>query len=129
MIVPDAVVEEVTAYSDDAARALATEEWIEPGPAVGTPSSISAWDLGAGESAVLAWAVAHPGTVAVLDDYAARTCAQALNVPLVGTLGLALRAKVSGRVSTAGSLVEELRRAGLYLSDRVVRKALALVGE
>jgi predicted nucleic acid-binding protein len=50
-------------------------------------------------------------------------------MPVVGTLGLALRAKREGLVPSARSLVEELRRAGLYLSDGVVRDALALVGE
>jgi len=129
IVVPDTVAEEVKAHSDDAARALETHSWLEPVPAVEISPAIAAWDLGAGESAVVSWAVAHPGSLAIVDDYAARTCAEALGVPLVGTLGLALRAKFSGQVPSARPLVEELRKAGLYLSDRVIREALALVGE
>ncbi len=90
---------------------------------------VGSWDLGAGESAVLSWALEHPGTLAVIDDYAARTCATVLGVPVKGTLGLALLAKGRGRATNARSLVEELRRAGLYLSDAVIRDALSLVGE
>jgi predicted nucleic acid-binding protein len=65
----------------------------------------------------------------VIDDYAARTCAEVLGVPVIGTLGLALRAKTRGRVAAARPLVEDLRRAGLYLSDRLINDALSLVGE
>ncbi len=37
---------------------------------------IVAWDLGAGESAVLTWARRHPGFTAILDDCAALRCAE-----------------------------------------------------
>ena len=127
IVVPEIVAEEVAAHSDEAARALGAQGWLEGVPAVQVSPAIAAWDLGAGESAVVSWAVAHPGSLAILDDYAARTCAEALGVPLVGTLGLALRAKVSGQVASARPLVEELRKAGLYLSDHLIREALALV--
>lgn len=117
------------AHSDEAARALDAEEWIEEMPRHSILEVVASWDLGAGESAVLSWALAHPGTLAVIDDYAARTCAGVLGVPVKGTLGLALLAKQQGRVPSARPLVEELRQAGLYLSDALIRDALSLVGE
>ena len=98
-------------------------------PTITTPDVVSSWDLGAGESAVLAWALAHPGTLAVLDDFAARRCARVLDIQVKGTLGLALLAKRRGRIEMARPLVQELCAAGLYLSDAVIRQALALVGE
>lgn len=129
IIVPAAVAEEITAHSDEAARAIGEHSWLERVPALPVSLAVAAWDLGAGESAVLSWATTHPGCVAVIDDYAARTCAEVLGIPVVGTLGLALRAKALGRVRSARPLVEELRRAGLYLSDALIREALSLVGE
>lgn len=129
IIVPAAVAEEVAAHSDEAARAIGEHAWLENVPAIPVSATVAAWDLGAGESAVLSWAAAHPGSLAVVDDYAARTCAEVLGVPVVGTLGLALRAKVRGRVPLARPLIEELRRAGLYLSDALIRDTLSLVGE
>lgn len=129
VVVPAAVAEEITAHSDEAAHSIGVHVWLECVPAIPASPAVAAWDLGAGESAVLSWAAAHPGCVAVIDDYAARTCAQVLGVPVVGTLGLALRAKVRGRVPFARPLVEELRRAGLYLSDALIRDALSAVGE
>lgn len=129
VFVPAAVAEEISAHSDEAARALSSCAWLVRAPAEPISEVVMAWDLGMGESAVLSWAVSRPGTLAVLDDYAARTCAEVLGVPVVGTLGLALRAKARGGVVSARPLVEDLRSAGLYLSDAVVRAALALVGE
>ena len=93
------------------------------------PSIIQAWDLGPGESAVLAWAHAHPDCEAIIDDLAARRCAATLGIPVRGTLGLVLLAKKRGRISLARPVVEALRQAGMYLSDRVANSALGLVDE
>lgn len=57
------------------------------------------------------------------------SCARVLRLPVIGTLGLVLRAKARGRIPVARPVVEDLRRAGLYLSDALIREALALVAE
>lgn len=126
---PEAVRLELTAHSDEAARAVVRTDWLETVTTPPIPTTIAAWDLGAGETACLAWAAAHPGTIAVIDDYAARTCAEVMGVPVIGTLGLALRAKRIGRIESARPVVEDFRRCGLYLSADLIRQALALVGE
>ena len=77
----------------------------------------------------MTWVHAHPGSEAILDDLAARRCAATFNIPVRGTLGLALIPKQHGRVPSARQLLEQLRQGGMYLSDRVMNKALALVGE
>jgi len=43
--------------------------------------------------------------------------------------GLVLRAKRIGRIAAARPVVEQLREAGMYLSDRVLNRALNLVHE
>ena len=130
VMVPDEVAREVRAHSSDAAiHALDSQAWLKPTPSPNIPQIIQAWDLGPGESSVLAWAHAHPGAVAIIDDLAARRCCAALSLPYRGCLGLALLAKKRGLVSSARPVVEELRRAGLYLSDEVIRHAVSVVGE
>jgi predicted nucleic acid-binding protein len=129
LAVPEAVRTEVTAHSDEAAQAVESTDWLVTVATPPIPTNLAAWDLGAGESACLAWAMTNPGTTAVIDDYAARTCAQAMGVEVIGTLGLALRAKRAGKIESAQSVVEDLRRSGLYLSEDLIRQALALVGE
>jgi predicted nucleic acid-binding protein len=104
-------------------------QWIQVLDPIPVPAVIQAWDLGPGESAVLAWAQLHPETEAIIDDLAARRCARVLGIGVRGTLGLLLLAKQRGRIARARPVLDALRREGMYLSDRVVDEALALVGE
>jgi predicted nucleic acid-binding protein len=131
VVVPAPVAEEIRAggAADAAVQALASTPWLTvvEGPAV--PAAIQTWDLGNGEASVLAWAHAAPGTMAILDDLAARRCAAALRIPVRGTLGLVLAAKQRGQIPAARPVLEILRGSGMYLSDPVLNKALALVGE
>lgn len=78
---------------------------------------------------MLAWALANPKTEAILDDLAGRRCADRLEIPIRGTSGLVLAARQHGHIAGAKPLIERLRQTGMYLSDRVVTKALAIVGE
>jgi predicted nucleic acid-binding protein len=130
--VPEPVAREIRAYGsgDPTARALKKETWLveRPVPENRTPQ-ILAWDLGAGESAVLELALAFPGSTAVIDDLAGRRCAESLGIPLRGTLGLVLDAKQSGRLASARPVLEQLRDRGMYLSDSILERALSFVGE
>jgi predicted nucleic acid-binding protein len=67
--------------------------------------------------------------VAVLDDLAGRRCAEALGIPVTGTVGLVLGARKRGMIPAARPVLEELRDNGMYLSSAVLERALALVGE
>lgn len=131
VVVPEAVATEIRrrGASDPTAQAIADIAWlavVQPPP---IPPHIQAWGLGQGESSVLTWAHAYPGTEAIIDDLAARRCAAAFNIPVRGTLGLVLMAKQRGRIPAARPILMQLRQGGMYLSDRVMNQALALVGE
>ena len=131
VIVPEAVAFEieVRGENDPAARALATTSWLVVTQTPPVPPQIQAWGLGPGESAVLAWAQAYPGSEAIIDDLAGRRCAAALNIPVRGTLGLVLIAKQRGHISSARHVLQQLRQGGMYLSDRVLNEALKRVEE
>jgi predicted nucleic acid-binding protein len=58
------------------------------------PATVIEWSLGAGESSVIAACLARPGSTAVLDDAEARACARTLSVPMIGTLGIVVRARL-----------------------------------
>ncbi|HEV2843792.1 MAG TPA: DUF3368 domain-containing protein [Thermoanaerobaculia bacterium] len=96
---------------------------------IATSSEIAAWNLGPGESQVLALAGARPRSRAVLDDLEARRCAQSLGLAVIGTLGVVLRARRKGVIERARPVIEHLRRVGLYASDSLVEQALAHLGE
>jgi predicted nucleic acid-binding protein len=131
VVVPEAVIGEIRAYglADPTVVAIGRASWLATAAAIAIPPEVAAWDLGPGESAVLALAMAEPGAFVVIDDRDARRCARSLNIPLIGTLGLVLRAKMEGWISEARPVVERLRDSGMYLSDQVIKESLALVGE
>lgn len=131
LVVPEAVAGEILQRgpNDPTAQAISHTAWLSVIQTPAVPASIQAWALGAGESAVLAWAHAHPGTEAILDDLPARRCAAAHGIPVRGTLGLVLLAKQRGHVGAARPILLQMRQAEMYLSDRVMNQALKLVGE
>lgn len=131
LLVPAAVAEEIRRRGpkDPTSAALREEGWIEVVPTPPPDQEIHRWDLGSGESAVLALARQKPGHVAVIDDLAGRKCAASLGIPVRGTLGIVLVAKRRGVVTAARPILEDLLRTGLYLSRRVLDEALTRVGE
>lgn len=128
--VPEVVVGEIRAgHNEPAAQAIDTCAWLKVVSVDTTPPHIVAWNLGAGDSAVLAWALANAGTGAVIDDREGRRCAAQLGIKVVGTVGLVLAAKRRDLVPAARPVIEALIASGLYLSEQIVDSALALVGE
>lgn len=130
-VVPSAVAEEIRRHceTDVTARAIRESSWIRVVSDPPIPAAIQAWDLGRGESSVLAWAQAHPGCEAIVDDLSARRCAATLGLPVRGTLGLVLVAKRRGRIPDARPVIDALRAAGMYLSDSVIDRALSMIDE
>lgn len=47
----------------------------------------------------------------------------------IGTLGILLRAKRLGILPSARPLVEQLRRSGMYLDERLLQSVLVELGE
>ncbi len=131
IIVPEAVAREIQTYGeqDITLQALSSKNWLVIRETPPIPSIIENWDLGAGESAVLAWGYTNPGTEVILDDLAARRCATTLKIPVRGTLGLVLIAKQRGLIPSARPIIDRLRQSGMYLSDPIVNQSLKSVGE
>jgi predicted nucleic acid-binding protein len=131
LVVPDQVFREVTRRDppDAAATALPSLPWLRRVHVQGIVAEVERCDVGPGESAVLAVARAHPGSVAVLDDLAARRCAVRLGIPTRGTVGILLLAKQLGAIPSVGPVLTRLRQTGMYLSDRVMRSVLNRAGE
>jgi predicted nucleic acid-binding protein len=127
--VPDAVVCEVGAKSEGDHGRFVSLSGARVEADVPVSSDVAAWSLGRGESQVITLAGVIPGSRTVLDDLAARRCAQSLGLPVIGTLGIVLRAKRKGVITAARPIVEHLRRVGLYASDALIEQALAHLGE
>lgn len=87
-------------------------------------------DLDEGEKQAIGLASTIEGhVVLLLDDRAGRQVAKRLNIRTTGLVGLLLLAKEKGLVENVGSLIEELRNNGYWLSDGVIEVARRLAGE
>lgn len=126
--IPATVADEVAVLPVGRCVLDSLRDWERP-PDLPIPDEIARWSLDAGESQVLALALAQPGSRAVLDDLAARRAAEAIGVRITGTVGVILRAKQTGIVPAARPVLQHLRETGLYLSDRLFDEFLAIVGE
>lgn len=130
IVVPEAVWKEVVLdeWEDAAARQLSKQSWpvrVE----VECSRRVAAWQLGAGETAVLSHALANPPLRAVIDDMDARRCASTLNIPILGTGGLLVLAKRRGLLTSVAEGIAKLRDAGLWLSDDMARILATQAGE
>ncbi len=115
---------------NDAARRLLAAGRIPLVDVPPPPPELLAWDLGMGETAVLAYALTNPGWTAVLDDRAARRCAKAFSIPLQGTLAVVLLARQRNLIPSAASVIRGLQAGGFRLKDELIREVLRdMVGE
>ena len=129
--IPEPVAEEILqrGQNDITAQAIKNTAWLVIQPVEDIPMSILEWRLGAGESAVLALGLAHLNAEVIIDDLAGRKCADSLDIPVRGTLGLVLAAKKRGVIPKARPVIEDMMGAGLYLSKRILNRALEKVDE
>ena len=93
------------------------------------PPVIIAWNLGLGETEVLAWAYENPGYEVILDDRAARNCALSLNLPVRGTISILLLAKMSGHLKELTPILLQLEQAGFRIDSTIISKAKNLAKE
>ena len=97
LVLPQPVADEIRRYRNaDAASQWVNrngERFLEPASPVSP--ELRGTKIGSGERAVISWAMANPGFVAVLDDAEARSIAVRHGVPLLGTVGIILKIKGS----------------------------------
>lgn len=131
VLVPEAVLSELGAKTgqDWLASAVLSQPGLEIVESPPIPENVERWNLGAGESAVLAVCLARPGFRAVLDDLRGRRCAHALGIPLFGTLGIIVEARQRQLIPAARPLIEAIIGAGYYIGEALVAAALRQVGE
>ena len=115
---PDAVAQEIIRGNDLASQYLFNfeKDWLTRRQA-DPVSEVLVWNLGDGETEVLSLAFEDKETIALVDERAARRCADTLGVRTLGTGGLLIAAKRRSLISSVESELDKLENAGLYLSD------------
>jgi predicted nucleic acid-binding protein len=125
-IIPRAVHAEVLLGRPDAPEVPAIREALEARSLAArdltTPSDAEEFrgTLGQGEAEVIALARETGADAVVIDDRAARRMAGRIGLTVVGTVGVLLMARATGRLATVMPLVEALRSQGFRISDAVL---------
>lgn len=93
------------------------------------PSEWLALDLGARELAAMALALENRDRIILLDNALARRIAQAAGLNVWGTLKVLLEAKAHSLTESVEPLINRLEDAGMWVSDDIRQRILALAGE
>jgi len=83
-----------------------------------------------GESEAIALAVEQRPDVLLLDELEARRVARTFQLPVSGAIGILIRAKLQGTVTSLSAELDRLRdEGGFWLSKDLYNQAIAAVGE
>jgi len=130
IVVPEAVWQEimVNSHGDKAAQLLPTMDWLTKVSVISLPE-VMTWDLGAGETEVLSFAIKHRLYAPKLDDMLAKKCAKALNLQTIGTGTLLILAKEHGLIPSVEQSLRKLQDVGLWISEPVIQLLKNKAGE
>ena len=82
-----------------------------------------------GESSAIALALETPDSTVILDDYKARKIAQQLGLTYTGTMGVIIKAKLKGIISSIKPLLEKIKQTDFRLSPEIELQALKEANE
>jgi len=105
--------------------------WIEViSPHNGPLVQLLQRELHKGESETIALAVELHADLAFLDESDARRVAKIYGLKMSGVIGILVRAKLAGKVTSLRNELDNLRLdGGFWIGDDVFDRALAAVGE
>src|SRR5690606_36512745 len=91
---------------------------------------VFAMKLGAGEAEAITLALERKAAFVLIDDRTARLTAEHVGLVPLGVLGILIRAKHKGLISTVGPAIERLvREMDFTVSDRLLQHTLREAGE
>ena len=82
-----------------------------------------------GESSAIALALETPNSTKILDDYKARKVAERLGITFTGTIGVIIKAKLSGIIPSIKPILEKIKQTDFRLSAEIELFALKVANE
>jgi len=130
IVTPEAVWQEILSGPriDRAVQLLPGFDWLKR-VHVTPAATVVRWDLGAGETAVLSFAIEQRAYISVLDDLLAKKCARSLGLPTLGTGALLILAKEHGLIESVENALRQLQKVGLWISEAVIQMLKHRAGE
>jgi predicted nucleic acid-binding protein len=130
IIIPSAVFEEIENGKDKPFyQNLKKFDWIQIHKIKNQPSIKYIFDLDKGEAEVLILADEIQADLIIMDEVMGRRYAKQLEFRLTGTIGILLKAKELGLITSLKEHIDELIEKGTWLSPSLVSKALKIAEE
>lgn len=85
--------------------------------------------LDEGESEAIVLALQEKADIILLDDYDAREFARIYGLKITGIIGILLKAKYTGRISSLSLILENLKETGFWLNEDLRSQILSDAGE
>ena len=82
-----------------------------------------------GEASALALALEMPDSTVILDDYRGRKVAEKLKINYTGTIGVIVKAKIKGIISSIKPLLAKIKETNFRLTMEIELQALKESGE
>jgi predicted nucleic acid-binding protein len=108
---------------------LDTLPWLKTKDIVIEQSLRTVSGLGSGEAAAISLAIDSAARIVLLDDRLGRRIAIGRGLPIVGSLGVLLRAKREGHVPAIEPIMDALIAQGRYMSVNLRNRVLREAGE
>jgi predicted nucleic acid-binding protein len=86
-------------------------------------------EIDKGEASAIALAIEQTDAILILDDYKARKIAIRLGLKLTGTVGIIVKAKKAGFISSIQPLLNRLKTNHFHISPQLEEIALKQAGE
>ena len=128
--IPNAVHQEIeTGRNKVYYQDLRLLNWIKIEDIKNTDSRAYFVDLDDGEAEVLILAKESNADLVIMDEVMGRRYARQLEFSITGTIGILLKAKANGIISSVSKLLTELSEKGTWLSPKLISKAKELANE
>ncbi len=85
--------------------------------------------IGKGEASALALALENAHSLVILDDHKARKTAEKMGIKYTGTLGIIVKAKKLGLVTSVIPILEQINKTNFRISDELLKMVLSEAGE
>jgi uncharacterized protein len=129
VIIPEAVKKELELLGE-LGKTILTCEWIEVIKTNPRTDILPTGILDIGETEAIWLAKELNADWLIIDELKGRKIARSLGLPIVGVLGILIRAKQEGYLDSLKNVIEELQaKSNFRIHPNLVAEALSLVGE
>lgn len=132
LVIPEEVANEIRGYHGGhyAKIDLKQEAWIAvQAVQSGAQVQLLLPTLDRGEAEVIALALEQHAQLVLLDELTGRKVAESLQLPVVGSVGILIRAKQMQLIPAVRPLLEQMVQRGVRYSQRFVTSILRQIGE